>query len=184
MDMVAGIDDEVNIHLMRLFNEPEGHMELIDRGVDQNIVSTLHHFGISSIANIMGAIKMAKYYEWNKQDCIFTVATDSMEMYQSRLQEERQNNNNYTARQAAIDFEGHLQQIGTDAIIDLTYLDKKRMHNLKYFTWVEQQGKSMEELDAQWYDDNYWSDQYSKVDEWDNLINDFNDRTGLLAKFS
>ncbi|MBT3251573.1 MAG: pyridoxal-phosphate dependent enzyme [Candidatus Marinimicrobia bacterium] len=184
MDMVAGIDDEVNIHLMRLFNEPEGHKELIDRGVDQNIVSTLHHFGISSIANIMGAIKMAKYYEWNKQDCIFTVATDSMEMYQSRLQEEHQNNGKYSARQAAIDFEGHLRQIGTDAIIDLTYLDKKRMHNLKYFTWVEQQGKTMEELDAQWYDDNYWSDQYSKVDEWDDLISEFNDRTGLLAKFT
>jgi len=182
--MVAGIDDEVNIHLMRLFNEPEGHKELIDRGVDQNIVSTLHHFGISSIANIMGAIKMAKYYEWNKQDCIFTVATDSMEMYQSRLQEEHQNNGKYSARQAAIDFEGHLRQIGTDAIIDLTYLDKKRMHNLKYFTWVEQQGKTMEELDAQWYDDNYWSDQYSKVDEWDDLISEFNDRTGLLAKFT
>jgi hypothetical protein len=58
------------------------------------------------------------------------------------------------------------------------------MHNLKYFTWVEQQGKTMEELDAQWYDDNYWSDQYSKVDEWDDLISEFNDRTGLLAKFT
>ena len=54
------------------------------------------------------------------------------------------------------------------------------MYSLKYFTWVEQQGKSVEELDAQWYDDNYWRDKFHSYKEWDKLIREFNAKTGLL----
>ena len=68
----------------------------------------------------------------------------------------------------------------TDAMLELSYYDKKRMHNLKYFTWVEQQGKSVEELDAQWYDHDYWKSQYARMDEWDAAIEVFNEKTGLL----
>ena len=74
--------------------------------------------------------------------------------------------------------------VKTDHLIELNYYDKKRMHNLKYFTWVEQQGKTVEELNDQWYDDNYWKRAWSKVDEWDELINEFNERTGLLKKYN
>jgi prefoldin subunit 5 len=64
---------------------------------------------------------------------------------------------------------------------ELTYYDKKRIHNLKYFTWVEQQGKDLEELNAQWYDyENYWSSIHQQVGEIDRLIKEFNKRTGLL----
>jgi hypothetical protein len=68
-------------------------------------------------------------------------------------------------------------------MIEMTYNDKKRMHNLKYFTWVEQQGKSVEELNAQWYDDAYWSSRYAQVEDWDNKIEDFNERTGVLKEY-
>jgi hypothetical protein len=57
------------------------------------------------------------------------------------------------------------------------------MHNLKYFTWIEQQGKTVEELNAQWYDDNYWKRQFAKVDQWDEEINEFNQRTGVLKEY-
>jgi cysteine synthase len=71
---------------MRLFNETEGREYLIsEAGVDKTVVERLNLLGISSIANLMGSIKMAKYYEMNENDIIFTVATDSMEMYRSRL---------------------------------------------------------------------------------------------------
>ena len=68
-------------------------------------------------------------------------------------------------------------------MLELSYYDKKRMHNLKYFTWVEQQGKAVEELDAQWYDDDYWKRQYAMVDEWDERITAFNERTGVFKRY-
>ena len=181
MDMVAGIDDEPNIRIMRLFNEPEGHKFLLDsKKIDPEIINKLELLGISSIANIMGAIKMAKYYEMNENDFIFTVATDSMELYQSRIAEERERLGEYSAITAAVDFEANLMGLKTDNMIELNYYDKKRMHNLKYFTWIEQQGKTVEELNAQWYDENYWKNEWQKVNEWDEEIMEFNDRTGLL----
>jgi len=58
------------------------------------------------------------------------------------------------------------------------------MHNLKYFTWIEQQGKTVEELNAQWYDENYWKSRYTKVQEWDDEINAFNERTGVMKEYN
>lgn len=182
MDMVAAIDDETPIRLMRLFNEPEGKKYLLAQGIPTEIVDKLHLLGISGIANLVGAIKLAKYYEMNSNDVVFTVGTDSMEMYQSRMIEYNEKRGTYTATQAAIDYEGRLQNIITDAMLELTYPEKRRVHNLKYFTWVEQQGKTVEELNAQWYDENYWLNQYHLVDEWDRKIEEFNERTGLLKE--
>ena len=183
-DMVVDLDDEITMRLMRLFNEPAGHDLLIGQGIDHALVDKLHLFGISSIANIIGAVKMARYYEMNGNDVIFTVATDSMEMYQSRLIETREIHGEYSSFNAAVDFEGRLQGLNTDNMLELSYYDRKRMHNLKYFTWVEQQGKTVEELNAQWYDDDYWKRQYALVDQWDARIDEFNESTGLLRKYS
>jgi cysteine synthase len=179
-DMVAAIDDNRVMNLLRLFNENEGHQILSENGVPTNTIDMLDNFGISSIANIIGAIKMAKYYEMNENDVVVTVATDSMEMYQSRLMEAQENIGEYNATNAAVDYFSRLQEIGTDNLLETSYNDRKRMHNLKYFTWIEQQGKTVEELNAQWYDDNYWSSQYAKVDEWDKKIIEFNKKTGLI----
>jgi len=183
MDMVAGIDDEPNMHIMRLFNEPEGKKLLIEKGVDPQLVEKLDLLGISSIANLMGAIKMAKYYEMNENDVVFTVATDSMEMYQSRMIEERKRLGEFDNKAAEVVYTADLMGIGTDHMIEMTYYEKRRMHNLKYFTWIEQQGKTVEELNAQWYDDNYWKGQFAKVDLWDEEIMEFNERTGLLKEY-
>jgi len=179
-DMVAAIDDNRVMNLLRLFNEDEGHKLLSENGVSTETIGMLDNFGISSIANIIGAIKMAKYYEMNENDVVVTVATDSMEMYQSRLAETRKNSGEYTATNAAIDYTARLLEISTDNLLETSYNDRKRMHNLKYFTWIEQQGKTVEELNAQWYDENYWSSQYAKVDEWDEKIIEFNKKTGLI----
>ncbi|MBN1949405.1 MAG: pyridoxal-phosphate dependent enzyme [Candidatus Cloacimonetes bacterium] len=184
MDMVSAIDDESNLRIMRLFNETAGQEFLIeDAGIAQDLVKKLELLGISSIANLMGCIKMAKYYEMNEDDIIFTVATDSMEMYQSRLRENIKEYGSLDSRQAAVIFHSNLQALTTDNMLELSYYDKKRMHNLKYFTWVEQQGKTVEELNAQWYDDNYWKRQYNKVEEWDERIREFNKKTGLLKEY-
>ncbi len=181
IDMVVAIDDQINLNIMRLFNEKEGKNWLIKEiGLDYQFIENLHLLGISSIANLMGAIKIAKYYEMNENDIIFTVATDSMQMYQSRIREEREKYGTYSYTKAEICYKTDLAELRLDNMLELSYYDKRRMHNLKYFTWIEQQGKSVEELDAQWYDDNYWKREYAKADEFDEEIIKFNEKTGLL----
>ncbi len=180
MDMVVDIDDEDTIRLLRLFNEPAGRKYLKKKGVNPEIVDRLDWMGISGIANMLGAIKMAKYYEMNSNSIVMTLATDSMELYGSRIQELREQFGEYTELDAAADFEKCLLGQTTDWMKELTYWDRKRMHNLKYFTWVEQQGKTVEELDAQWYDDNYWHERMHVFEEWDEKIREFNEKTGLL----
>lgn len=184
MDMVAGIDDNPNIRIMRLFNEEAGKGFLKNEvGISPGLTDNLNFLGISSIANLMGSVKLAKYYEMTEKDIIFTVATDSMEMYQSRLKEEKEKLGEFDNKQAAVSFEADLMGLKTDHMIEMTYHEKKRMHNLKYFTWVEQQGKTVEELNDQWYDDNYWSSRYAQVEEWDKKIEEFNERTGVIKEY-
>jgi cysteine synthase len=184
MDMVAAIDDIPNMRLMRLFNEEQGHQFMEkELGVNHEIIAHLSELGISSIANLMGAIKMAKYFEMNENDVVFTVATDSMDMYQSRMKEGNQFYGAFTEKDAAVSFEADMLGLGIDNMMEMNYYEKRRMHNLKYFTWVEQQGKTVEELNAQWYDETYWASRYAKVQEWDEKINEFNERTGLMKEY-
>ena len=183
MDVVIDVDDEDAVRLMRLFNEPNGHEFLKRQGVDAICVDMLRLMGISGIANLIACIKLAKYFEMNEKDIIFTVSTDSMDMYGSRIEEARKNRGEYSEMQAALDYEKCLLGQTTDWMKELTYWDKKRMHNLKYFTWVEQQGKSVDELNAQWFDDNYWTSRLQSYKQWDESIREFNERTGLLKKY-
>ena len=113
---------------------------------------------------------------------MFTVLTDSMEMYQTRLQELNEEFGSYTETQAAVDHNRHMLGLKTDAMIELGYRERKRIHNLKYFTWIEQMGLSVEELDRQWYDyDNYWGSIHGLAPEIDKLIVEFNEAVGLDA---
>jgi hypothetical protein len=82
--------------------------------------------------------------------------------------------------QAALDYATCLLGTRTDNMKELSYTDKKAIHNLKYYTWVEQQGKTLDEINQLWYDDNFWKQTFSQVSYWDDMIEDFNDRTGVL----
>jgi len=77
-------------------------------------------------------------------------------------------------------FAGGLQAITSDNLLELTYESRKRIHNLKYYTWVEQQGKTYEEIQDQWYKPDYWTSIQQQIPEIDELINEFNQKTGLL----
>jgi hypothetical protein len=130
------------------------------------------------------AIKMAKYYELAENDLILTVFTDSMEMYGSRLTEmnEAQKSSGkgaYTETQAAVEHNRYILGMGIDGMQEVNYHDRKRIHNLKYYTWVEQQGKTSEELNAQWYDRDYWGNIHKMVDSVDEKIVSFNKMTGV-----
>jgi cysteine synthase len=177
-DMVIAIDDEHAIRLLRLFNEPEGRAFLADQGVATDLIESLDLLGISSICNLLTAIKFCKYYELDERDIVMTVLTDSLELYMSRIEELRVQRGEYTVSKAARDFES-LQEIGTDWTCELGHYDRKRIHNLKYFTWIEQQGKSVDELNAQWYDaSEYWGAIHALATRIDELIEQFNVEVG------
>jgi len=179
-DVVTAIDDEATVSLIRLFNEPVGRAYLIKMGVPEALVNQLDLIGISGVANILSAIKTAKWFELGHEDVIITVLTDSMELYGSRIRELREERGEYTETQAAADYARYLMGQTTDHMIELSYPERKRVHNLKYYTWVEQQGKTYEEIQQQWYDDGYWISFQRQVEEIDALITEFNARVGLL----
>ena len=179
-DMVVAIDDMSVVNVMRLFNEPAGQEYLRSKGVPAEIVSQLHLLGFSGIANMLSAIKMAKYYEMTENDVLVVVFTDSMELYATRIEEYRKDFGPFTASDAAEAFARDLFGESTDHLIELTYAERKRVHNLKYYTWVEQQGRSYEEIQAQWYEPTYWTDVQGQVEEIDALIKEFNARVGLI----
>lgn len=178
-DAVAAIDDEDTLRVLRLFNEAEGKKVLSDYGVDKKVVDKLPYLGISSICNLLASIKLAKYYEYNENDIIFTIFTDSVELYYSRLKELNESHGKYNKTQALIDWDSVIKKQGIDYLQELSYYDRKRIHNLKYFTWVEQQGKDVAELDAQWYNESYWLERFSVASKWDSLIEDFNKKVAL-----
>jgi hypothetical protein len=136
--------------------------------------------GISCIGNLVTAIKFARYYELGENDIVMTVLTDSMEMYASRLVELNQERGEFTDNDAAAVYARHIEGLTIDNMEELTYYGRKRIHNLKYYTWVEQQGKTYEEIQRQWYDDDYWESIPANAVQIDALIEEFNSRTGLL----
>lgn len=182
-DMVTAIDDESVVGITRLFNEPEGKAYLAKKGVSQEMLSKLHLFGFSGIANMLTAIKFAKYYELTENDVVLTVLTDSMELYNTRIDEYNETFGEFTSSDAAEVYAADLMGETIDYLQELTYADRKRIHNLKYYTWVEQQGKTYEEIVDQWYDADYWTGFQSQLDEMDRLIDEFNKDVGLIQKY-
>jgi len=181
-DMVIAVDDNDALAMLKLFNEPAGKEYLKEQGISDELITKLSYIGISGAANILSCIKFAKYYELTENDMVMTVLTDSAEMYGSRLEEMKaERGREYNGVDAAIDHNKSVLGVRTDSMEELTYQSKKRIHNLKYYTWIEQQQYDLEELNAQWYDyDNYWGKLHQMGPELDKLIEQFNERTGLL----
>ena len=180
-DAVAAIDDEDCMRVLRLCNERAGHAHLRAAGVDRRQVERLPLLGISSVCNLLAAIKTARYFDLGERDVIFTVFTDSSELYRSRLADLRRERGAYRARDAVADFAGPVAHQGVDHFKELGYADRKALHHLKYYTWVEQQGKTSQELTAQW-DPDYWRARFEgEVKRIDRLIEAFNAAGGAGA---
>ncbi len=175
-DDIICIDDADPMRLLRLFNEPVGRQYLKDEaGLDPEFAENLGIFGISGIANVLACIKMAKYYEFTERDIIGTVLTDTSELYRSRIEELAAAGGEYSYCKAAVDHASAMLGLRTDYVRELTYPDRKQIHNLKYYTWVEQQGHSAAELNALWYDpENTWKSVHKDIVRLDELITEFN----------
>lgn len=179
-DMITAIDDQDCMDIYRLFNEPAGLEYLKQIGISDADIANLSLFGISGVGNMLSAIKMAKFYEMDEDDVVFTILTDSSEMYTSRLEELTEQQGPFTAIDAAKVHAASLLHQGLDNMQELGYYDRLRVHNLKYYTWVEQQGKTYDEINAQWYDKSYWSQLPALAEKIDEMIEAFNKEVGLL----
>jgi hypothetical protein len=173
-DAAVGVDDELPMRIIRLLNDEAGRKVLSEAGVKGELMEKLPWLGISGVGNAIAAIKFAKYYELGENDVVFTVFTDSMAMYGSRLAELEAERGKYDQRQADRDLD-MLRGLQIDHVLELSQVDKRRVHNLKYFSWIEQQGKDIAELRAQWSDyRNYWGGLHGEVEALDAMIKDFN----------
>jgi cysteine synthase A len=173
-DAVVAVDDADCMRLLRLFNEKEGRACLGRNGVSEELIGKLPLLGISGIGNLLASIKLARYYELSEHDAVFTILTDSMELYGSRLVELTASDGPFDRDAAVSAWAGSLAGQRDDNVLELSFPERKRVHNLKYYTWIEQQGKSIDELNAQWRDEGYWKSLRGQAAQIDSLINDFN----------
>ena len=183
-DLVIGISDQATDGLNAVFNTDVGHDYLARRlGVAPDLVRSLGHFGLSSIANVLGAIKMAKHGGLGSDDVILTVATDGHEMYGSELRRylrRRHNKGELTPEVAAEIVGQHLLGAGTEHVLDATPRERERIFNLGYFTWVEQQGIALADFDRR-RSQAFWCGLHDLVPQWDEMITAFNHDSGMLA---
>jgi hypothetical protein len=149
--------------------------------VPEGVVGQLDLLGFSGIANMLASVKMAKYYDLGPEDVLLTILTDSMELYGSRLKEMHAELGEYAEADAEADYARYLMGENTANMLECTEQDRRRIHNLKYYTWVEQQGRTYEEIQAQWQDADYWTSTQRQAPEIDALTDEFNARVGLLG---
>ncbi|MGO8960068.1 MAG: pyridoxal-phosphate dependent enzyme [Streptosporangiaceae bacterium] len=180
-DFVAAVSDRATDHLSLLFADPAGLDYLRSRrGVSESALSALPSFGLSSICNIVACAKIANYLDLGPDDVIATVATDGASMYESER-----------TRIAARDFPGGFDELaaaeacgrwmlaaGTDNLLETTRTDRRRIFDLGYYTWVEQQGVPVDSFTARW-DQSFWTGLRTKLRAWDEMISEFNGRTGV-----
>jgi len=179
-DDAVAISDQATDTLTLLFNTDVGRQYLIERGLDAALVDQLQHMGFSSIANMLAAIKVAKLHGYGAGDVIVTVATDGFELYKSEVEKitSRDHPNGFDDKAASAAYARFLEGVDTDHTVDLGEIGRRRIFNLGYYTWVEQQGIEFEAFEAR-RKQAFWKDLHSHVETWDAMIDDFNGRTGV-----
>jgi hypothetical protein len=183
-DVVAGVSDRDTDTLLVLFNTDVGRKYLIERrGLDAGFVARLANLGLSSLCNMLAAIKVARHLDLDVDDVILTTATDGAAMYGSEIAkvQARDFGSRFDAVSAGETWGQVLASAKTDEIRELTHVERKRIFNLGYFTWVEQQGVPIEEFTAR-AKQSYWDGLLDLVPAWDALIDDVNARSGAARK--
>lgn len=166
MDGLACIDDMECLKITQVFTDPVGTETLIKHfGVKPEDAEQIANiFGISGVCNLIGAIKTAKHFGFTDREVIVTVATDNNDRYRSVMQWMTERYGPLTEAEATCRVRSILHHQKTDWYQDGTPENRRRWHNLKYYTWVEQQGKTVEELNAQ-LDPEWWHAEQAKVHE-------------------
>ncbi len=176
MDYVVGISDTGPELLNILFNTKVGQKFLSGRtGVSDGLISKLKHIGISGLANIQSAIKLAKYADLNEQDVLLCVATDGAELYASEMQQTSDEffNGTVDLTESSEIFGRCLSGCEPAYVMELSSQERQRIFNLGYYTWVEQRGVSIEDFDARKHQ-SFWDGVSDQTQSWDEMIGEFN----------
>ena len=179
-DLVVGVSDLATDSLNLLFGGNVGRSYLAGRRkIDPDVVRTFDDIGISGLANIVAAIKVAKHLDFGADDVVMTVATDSALLYASERRSflARRYGDGFDEVNAGEIFGRHMEGIVDDHVLELTHFDRKRIFNLGYYTWVEQQGVAIDDFDRR-RDQRFWRGLVDSIPTWDRLIEDFNAEVG------
>jgi len=180
-DLIVGVSDLASDSLNLLFGGNVGRSYLAGRRkIDSEVVGSFDDIGISGLANIVAAIKVAKHLDLGAEDVIMTVATDSALLYGSERQGflSRRYPEGFDEVNAGEIYSRHLEGIVDDHVLELTHFDRKRIFNLGYYTWVEQQGVAIDDFDRR-RDQRFWRDLVGSIPAWDRLIQEFNLEAGV-----
>ena len=181
-DVVIGVSDKATDGLNAVFNTEVGKAYLARRlGLSEEMMAKLSMFGLSSIANVLGAIKFAKRFRLGSDSVVMTVATDGAELYASEVRrylERRHNSGELTGETAAELVGEHLSGADTENMLEATHQERERIFNLGYFTWVEQQGVALADFDRR-KNQAFWHRLQDLVPQWDEMITAFNRDSGM-----
>ncbi len=175
-DFVIGVSGSACDGLNLLFNTSAGRRYLSNhRGIGQELMAGLGNLGLSSIANVLGAIKYARYMDLDEGDVVLTVATDGADMYQTEIgiAADKHFGGRFDEVTAAETFGRYVLGAGIDHMQELGRFERERIFNLGYYTWVEQQGISLEDFDRR-RDQSFWDGLSALVPVWDEMIERFN----------
>jgi cysteine synthase A len=182
-DLVVDVSDRATDRLLVLFNTDAGRAYLAGRrGVPAAIIEALPALGISSICNILAAIKTAKQLGLGPDDVVATVATDGADLYLTERDKvlARDFAGGFDEAAAAETFGRYVLGAGTDDLLELTPAERERVFNLGYYTWVEQQGVSFDDFVARRVQA-FWRGLRERVPAWDEAIVEMNARAGVAT---
>jgi hypothetical protein len=183
-DFVIGVSDRATDGLNAVFNTEAGRAYLIRRlALPPQLATLLGHFGLSSIANLLAAIKLAKHLRLGPEAVIVTVATDGHAMYQSELSRFLRRQHHTAALTETIAAEltaQHLIAADTEHVLEASQRERQRIFNLGYFTWVEQQGIALADFERR-RGQGFWQDLPALLPLWDEMISAVNHDSGMAA---
>ena len=167
MDALMCLDDVECKKGLQLLTEEPGWRVLADAGVSQEDIQLMSTtFGISGVCNVLGAIKTAKFYGLGKDDVVVTILTDAVDRYHSVMAQMTATYGKMGKIEAQVRLESIFHGQRLDWILEGTREARARWHNLKYYTWIEQQGKTVAELNAQRHQE-YWLAEQARIAEID-----------------
>ena len=179
-DVAVAVSDRATDQLFVLFNDPAGLALLKSRGVSDEVLAALPHFGLSSICNIVAAIKAARALGLGASEALITVATDGAELYTSEFPKAKAKHfgGDFGAAQAVHTYATHIGQASSEHVLPLGEVERRRIFNLGYYTWVEQRGIDLAAFEAR-RDQGFWRSLHDCLPAWDAQITAFNAATGV-----
>jgi cysteine synthase len=167
IDLLLCIDDLECLEGLQLLQEGTAVLEA--EGIDPALArSWVGLFGVSGVCNVLGAIRAARHYGLGSRQAVVTIATDGFDRYPSVLRRLDEAEGTMDAERARRRLD--IFRVRDSALrLDGTPENRRRWHNQKYFTWVEQQGKTIEELRAQ-EDPAWWVEHQERAHAIDRRI--------------